>query len=716
MNIIKRLIVLASFALASVLAIANISAAAPDIAAGIQFIDHGCTGGMGQYSITAYANAITGAAASQWAADSNYYDPDCVRVTLQKSAAALTKDVRICVQVADSMSPNMFGVITNVDQVGDNRCSPWATDGGGWSGWAYDTNGDDPDGARLTLETRALPSGKQIDDLRLGIQTGDHKCDRRLSGVVYTPWTNDGGGWSGWASGGADPNCLRVELQSKLSQTASCTAPVPASGQPTINLSDIQYVNAVRSGATVCPSGRVFVGVDQQDHAGVIRLKCAASSNLLKLGATPDVPLTIDIIRGNWSASNNCPAGHIINGVVQDAEGRETAIRCQPVVAGSVDFNYAPGGVGTHGRSGDRYEVNFNENKGGEWVAFGAIYNKSPYSSRGIAGYQLKPRTNLPPAPAPCEIPAVDCVTGGRSLVYPLSLSAAAPVTQGTGGPVIGMECTGNKLIITVATEYANHKKIVAGMCGTASAGFFTSAQSSWVEASNGYNGTYSCPTGAVISRFAEGGILCRPIAGGASAFVPGTERTIALGAGTAVNNSVSLAQSGSNKIWAPIAVTYQGGVPAQKSVKVIEVRTAASCTEDPIVPVPPVTPGAPAGCSDGIDNDNDGATDSNDLLDCGSGGPGERTPAPTCTLTASPTTIVLNVGSSILTWSCSSGPVTISDNNPLFEDIVGTKDKTGSITVAPDQRTTFTVTAGGATASATVNVGGSIIDETGGL
>jgi hypothetical protein len=54
-------------------------------------------------------------------------------------------DCRVCVQISDRGCVSQFGSV---------QCTPWASENGGWSDWATDTNAYDPDCVRVKLECR----------------------------------------------------------------------------------------------------------------------------------------------------------------------------------------------------------------------------------------------------------------------------------------------------------------------------------------------------------------------------------------------------------------------------------------------------------------------------------------------------------------------------------------------------------------------------------
>ncbi len=82
-------------------------------------------------------------------------------------------------------------------ETGPVTYTPWASQGGGSTDNITDSNSFDPDQYRLFLETRPLPPGVQISDLRLSILAVDRG---EPDGVpTFTRWASQGGGRSGIA-------------------------------------------------------------------------------------------------------------------------------------------------------------------------------------------------------------------------------------------------------------------------------------------------------------------------------------------------------------------------------------------------------------------------------------------------------------------------------------------------------------------------------------
>ena len=182
---------------------------------GIQLSDDGCSSQFGSTKYTPWAS--NGGGWSDWASDSNNYDPDCIKLKLEpETFYSQGKDFRICVQLSDK-SPGSHS--------GATKCTPWASDGGGWSDWASDDNREDPDYIRVQLQTRDLPDDKYIKDWRIGIQLSDDGCSSQFGTTKYTPWASDGGGWSFWTTDdyGNDPDCVKVYLGAQVGTVSQVT-------------------------------------------------------------------------------------------------------------------------------------------------------------------------------------------------------------------------------------------------------------------------------------------------------------------------------------------------------------------------------------------------------------------------------------------------------------------------------------------------------------
>ena len=133
---------------------------------------------------------------SLWVGDNNFWDPDGVRISLEKNDSATIpfgKDFRIVFQAADKfLNPTTYGLET---------ATPWASEGGGWSEFISDDNYFGPNAFRFRIEVRDWPDpNSSLVNFRLGIRT--YKGDDnglgngrilKLGTVRYTPFINQNG-------------------------------------------------------------------------------------------------------------------------------------------------------------------------------------------------------------------------------------------------------------------------------------------------------------------------------------------------------------------------------------------------------------------------------------------------------------------------------------------------------------------------------------------
>ena len=162
-----------------------------------------------------------GGGASSWAGDSNYYDPDGVKIGLEGRSIGQTNsfklenvDIKLCIQATDDAS-NENG---NLSQQGVEQCTPWASAGGGWSDWAGDSNFGDFDALRVILRTQGF-DGLVITDVQAGIRLTDDGTSSSKMGVPqYTNWLDGSGlttaSWSPIAgdSNYYDPDSVKIYL------------------------------------------------------------------------------------------------------------------------------------------------------------------------------------------------------------------------------------------------------------------------------------------------------------------------------------------------------------------------------------------------------------------------------------------------------------------------------------------------------------------------
>jgi len=179
-----------------------VAADLPNFRVGIQAMDNGKQ--VGDLEFTPYASF--GGGCSPWAGDTNTYDPDGVSISLIEAPRGLlgSKDFRVGVQATDN----------NGSQTGALQWSPWASQGGGVSPYAFDSNGYDPDQFRVCLEVRAMPASISIYDFRLSVKVVDHGSADQGGFRAYTPWATDGGGASPFAvdQNSYDPDGIAVGI------------------------------------------------------------------------------------------------------------------------------------------------------------------------------------------------------------------------------------------------------------------------------------------------------------------------------------------------------------------------------------------------------------------------------------------------------------------------------------------------------------------------
>ena len=154
---------------------------------------------------------------SEWIGDADKHDFNYAQVDLETNGnvKVFNTDFRLCLQLSDKKG---------TAQIGKHECTPWASQGGGWSPYASDSTQHDPDMVRVKIETRSY-NGLAIKDFRIGIRLTDkYMNDRHAGHVKYTPYMSQGGGKSSWASDDNewDPNSIKLFLD--------IGEPVPTSG------------------------------------------------------------------------------------------------------------------------------------------------------------------------------------------------------------------------------------------------------------------------------------------------------------------------------------------------------------------------------------------------------------------------------------------------------------------------------------------------------
>jgi hypothetical protein len=342
-------------------------------------------------------------------------------------------------------------------------------------------------------------------DLRVSTQLQNTTGTK--GGIVSTAWSRAGFQDTNVNQAGGNLNGIYFALETKTggTTTSSCTAE-QASQLPAVDLTDITYVTTNKSGITTCPAGRLFVGVDQQDHAGAIRIKCATARNILRDIGQTEVAFT-------GEATYKCQAGSIVVGIVQDSAGRERAIRCQEVAQGAIDFANGDKVVGVHGRAGDRYEVNFNENKTGAWLPTAGIYNSAPSDSRGLKGYLVGPV-----APAICTPPTM-CTQTQQVPASEQPTIDLADITYVTTQASATTVCPDDRVFVGV--DQQDHAGAVKIKC--AKARNVLDPNNSYAEIPMSTENTFRCPGGFMIvglkqdSAGRENAIRCKRLVVGAA-------------------------------------------------------------------------------------------------------------------------------------------------------------------------------------------------------
>jgi hypothetical protein len=181
----------------------------PNFRAGLQVADEGGAGAEGELRYTPFAEDVNDW--SPWASDADHFDPDAIRVALDVEAnnPMPDKDFRLEVQASDG---------GGTAGLGPKQFTPWASQGGGWSGAALDSDADDPDSFRIKIQTRPWTSTRTLRDFRLGVQVVDNKGRDLGELIAYTPWASEGGGASDYAVDldQFDPDGFKVHLECRF--------------------------------------------------------------------------------------------------------------------------------------------------------------------------------------------------------------------------------------------------------------------------------------------------------------------------------------------------------------------------------------------------------------------------------------------------------------------------------------------------------------------
>lgn len=220
--------------------------------------------------------------------DANSKDPDCARInfvsgnvsSVPTTVSIYTNDFRIGTRVAESENGCTSQIDTSI------KWTPWASDGGGTSQQAVgQASSNDPDCVWVHYETRPMPAGKGIRDVRVGIASG--------SGTQFTPWARSNGGWSAFSQG------------SNL--------------RPTTVTLDVQTITVSQTPETVSIEGSIPNSTVGQTTNGQ-----------LTLSGTPNTPCS-------WTLVSVVPAvsGAAVN--ASDSNGASAVFTAQPTVAG--DYN-----------------------------------------------------------------------------------------------------------------------------------------------------------------------------------------------------------------------------------------------------------------------------------------------------------------------------------------------------------------------------------------
>jgi hypothetical protein len=153
---------------------------------------------------------------SGYAGDSDYYDPHAFRVGVFPSDTSGSgfyledTDIRFGIQITDHADDETG----NDAKEGEVQFTPWASQGGGWSDFAGDSNTYDFDAARIVIETDVSP-GLVITNIQIGSWVTDSGTDESRAGdKVYSDWLSGEGSWSEWAdaANGKDLDSMAIYL------------------------------------------------------------------------------------------------------------------------------------------------------------------------------------------------------------------------------------------------------------------------------------------------------------------------------------------------------------------------------------------------------------------------------------------------------------------------------------------------------------------------
>ncbi|MFC3034507.1 hypothetical protein ACFOEE_18545 [Pseudoalteromonas fenneropenaei] len=156
-----------------------------DFRIGVQVLDDaGRDPGRVEYTGYLTSGSVT---QTDWVTDRDAYDPDAIKLHLSVlKGVPNNKDFRLAIQAADKRGNGDFGYW---------QYTPWASEGGGWSGFAFDADRYDPDAVRLKIETRNWQVPAALQDFRIGLRVADKKGSD-IGESTFTPWASQGGGWT----------------------------------------------------------------------------------------------------------------------------------------------------------------------------------------------------------------------------------------------------------------------------------------------------------------------------------------------------------------------------------------------------------------------------------------------------------------------------------------------------------------------------------------
>lgn len=138
---------------------------------------------------------------SVYAGDDTYKDADAVRVGIhgldeyEDGFCLKDTDIRFGIQLTSSCT----GSWGNSWKEGEVQYTPWASELGGWSDFAGDSDNKDFTAARILIETRTY-IGLEINNVQIGAQLSDSGCRNTLKNgnPVYSDWLTASGNnvWS----------------------------------------------------------------------------------------------------------------------------------------------------------------------------------------------------------------------------------------------------------------------------------------------------------------------------------------------------------------------------------------------------------------------------------------------------------------------------------------------------------------------------------------